>query len=1233
MSKIKLLLFVLITLLISKGYSQDTVKVGNPHALPSKKSELMPFNGRYDFSWSSVIYTQDQLQGLEGNIDQISFYIANAANSEMKNQRIYAKLTNETIANNTNYPNVSDYTLVYSGDITYSGSGWKNIDFTAKLEYVSGKNIEFLFENRDGNAKDNSLTGNQSINNIPKFSYQESMVIKGRRDYKDKIFPGDCFMCDRVNREPIIRIRFTPCRIPGVSISAQPTEVCSGESSLLTVTIAGNTNSTGYNIDWQMSTDNGATWISNNILGGALPFNQYQTPSIINNTLSNVIYWYRARVYKNCISPQGFETINEKFTSPLAITVYPQVNVTINSNINSPICLPVTGLVFSSAITGGVVFSYKWVNLDNATTVSTAGSSFSPNAPGTYKLEVVATNGCKGASNTIAVYATPAISISSNQNPVCLGSLGLLLSGGLNSSHYPVQWQLDGVDISPLGNTEDYEPKSVGTYHIFITSTEGCVGSSNVIIVNPSPEVTISSPSTSMCFGSNLLLSSSVNQTSASTYSFQWIKDGTPINITTNSYLATQSGNYHVLVTNSELCSSTSNAITINMNSPIAVNISSNQTPACLTPGLRLSSSITTGVTYQWFLGTSAISGATSMSFDPATVGDYYLSISENGCSSNSNTLTVLAIPVVNISSPVTDACVGNSIVLTANASSGSGSISSYQWHHNTTNVGTNSLNYSALIAGAYNVEVTNSNGCSSSSNIININIITPNSVNIMSNQTPVCLTSGLTLSSSITTGVTYQWNLGNSSISGATNVSFDPITTGDYYLSISENGCSSNSNTLTVLAIPVANITSPVTDACAGNSIVLTANATAGSGSISSYQWHQNTTNVGTNSLNYSALLTGAYNVEVTNSNGCSVTSNVITINITSPGVVNIISNQTPACLKSDLTLSSSVTTGVTYQWYLGTSAISGATNVSFDPVTAGDYYLSIGASGCSSNSNTLTIYASPIVSISTPLSNICSGSTALLTANVSAGSGVIASYQWHQNTLNVGSNVSTYPATISGAYSVIVTNNYGCSATSNIQNIVVSGPIANAGNNQVLATGGSITLHGSFTGGLSSVNINWTPTNLFASPSDATNLTPVLNLATPTTFQLTVSDESGCSASDYVSILFLDALDTYGVVRKQQDGGYYQVSNDKVYFKFEEEYKGVPLSYTIYNYNKASNAANTPIQKISNCSSLNISTHVGDNRYYIDLTGCGPYTPNNYYLLEVVNSKNEKFYLKFKV
>jgi hypothetical protein len=91
------------------------------------------------------------------------------------------------------------------------------------------------------------------------------------------------------------------------------------------------------------------------------------------------------------------------------------------------------------------------------------------------------------------------------------------------------------------------------------------------------------------------------------------------------------------------------------------------------------------------------------------------------------------------------------------------------------------------------------------------------------------------------------------------------------------------------------------------------------------------------------------------------------------------------------------------------------------------------------------------------------------------------------------------------------------------------------------------------------------------------------------------------------------------YAVPHKRMDGGYYTACSGNLYFTLDGDYSQGPLKYTVYN------SARSAVSGLSINSSVLAN---GDNRYVLNVNSLSL----GYYVLEVVNQKNEKLMLRFK-
>ena len=440
--------------------------------------------------------------------------------------------------------------------------------------------------------------------------------------------------------------------------------------------------------------------------------------------------------------------------------------------------------------------------------------------------------------------------------------------------------------------------------------------------------------------------------------------------------------------------------------------------------------------------------GTLSTIFIPANivVGTYngVMTISNaNGCSSTQNiTLVINAVPSALISG-TSLFCDGANTVLSSNATAGSGTISSYQWQIGGVNVasGGTSATYTATAAGSYTVTVTNSNGCSftSSAYVVTVNALPTSTV---SGNTSFCAGGNTVLSSNATAGSgtisSYQWQVGGVNVaSGGTSATYTATVAGSYTVTVTNsNGCSFTSSVyvVTVNALPTSTV-SGNTSFCAGGNTVLSSNATAGSGTISSYQWQVGGVNVasGGTSATYTATVAGSYTVTVTNSNGCSFTSSVyvVTVNAlpTSPTITP--GGPTTFCSGGSVTLTASA--GSTYLWS------NGATNQAITAITSGSYTVKVtdsnGCQSASSSASTVTVNTIPSAPTASSQS-LCSGTVAILSATGT-------SIQWYATNVSTPALPTSTVLSTTTYYASQTVN--GCESTRTPVSVTISSSAAN--------------------------------------------------------------------------------------------------------------------------------------------------------------------------------------------
>jgi hypothetical protein len=592
-----------------------------------------------------------------------------------------------------------------------------------------------------------------------------------------------------------------------------------------------------------------------------------------------------------------------------------------------------------------------------------------------------------------------------------------------------------------------------------------------------------------------------VTATGTGTLAYQWYKNGTAVSgatsasYTTPAAASTDSGAiYTVTVTNASGSVTSTPATltvaaggtTVNPNAPVITTPPGSQT---VTVGQTATFSVTaTGtapLTYQWYEGGVAISGATSSTYTtPSTViGDtgsvFTVTVTnpEGTVTSPPATLTVTAAPTAPAitTQPVSQTVTtGQSATFNVTAT-GTGPLT-YQWYKGGTAIsGATSSTYTtpATASGdsgsVFTVTITNPVGSVTSTPAT----LTVNSAPLIttppaSQTVPVGQTATFSVVASGTGPLTYQWYKGGAAIAGATSTTYTTPATviGDsgslftVTVTNSAGSVTSPSATLTVTGAPV--ITTPPASQTVSVGQTGTFSVVATGAGPLTYQWYKGGVAIGgATSTTYTTPATvigdsgSLFTVTVTNAAG-TVTSAPATLTVTTaPTITTPPASQT---VTAGQTASFSVVAAgigpLTYQWYKGGAAIAGATSTTYaTPATViGDsgslFTVTVTNAGGSVTSApaTLTVDTAPTITSQPVSQTVTAGQTAAFSVTA-AGTGPLT-YQWYKNGTAIGGATSTTyttPATVSGdsgsLFTVTVTNAVG-TATSTPATLTVNSP-----------------------------------------------------------------------------------------------------------------------------------------------------------------------------------------------
>ena len=457
---------------------------------------------------------------------------------------------------------------------------------------------------------------------------------------------------------------------------------------------------------------------------------------------------------------------------------------------------------------------------------------------------------------------------------------------------------------------------------------------------------------------------------------------------------------------------------------PVA-NFTASTTVACSGNAITMTDNSTNTPT-SWNWTTTGGSPASSTSQNPSvtynTAGTYTVTLiatnSSGASSPMSTTITVNA-------NPSTPTIMISGSTLTSSSTTGN------QWFLNSTAIGgATSQTYTATSNGSYTVVVTNSSGCTSTSAATTYSSGNAPVANFTASTLTTCAGQGVSLTDN-STNIPISWNWtttgGSPASSSSQNPSINYSTAGTYTVTLVSTNSSGTSAPVSQIVTVNPNPSVPT---------IMLSGSTLTSSSTTGNQWYLNgAVIVGATSQTFTATSSGSYTIVVTNSSGCTSTSAATAINNGNPPVASFTASSSNCAGQAIPVTDNSTNTPTSWNWTLtgGTPATSTLQSPSITYNTAGTYTVTLvssNSSGVSSPvSQTITINPSPAVpTISLVGSTFTSSAT---TDN-----------QWYWNNILItGATNQTYPINANGAYTVTVSNSFGCSSTSTATNFNVTG------------------------------------------------------------------------------------------------------------------------------------------------------------------------------------------------
>ena len=751
----------------------------------------------------------------------------------------------------------------------------------------------------------------------------------------------------------------------------------------------------------------------------------------------------------------------------------------------------------STTITAQGATSYEWSSGDLTRSITTSYA-------GTYTVTGTDVYGCSSTAEVTLTSSQVTASITGNRFFCENGNTTLTVSG---NEPYTYQWY-DG------STTDSALITAPGQYAVTVTNALGCTSTIQATVTQYALPTASITGFLSICQGQSTILRANGG------VSYQW-EDGSTqaiLNVTTQ-------GTYSVTVTGNNGCSAAASA-TVIVNPTPNLTILANEV-LCQGQTTSIYAISGAGNTYNWSTGqntsfitvspsastmytvlvtdangctntasttisvsqpptvfingenslcqgqTATLSatggasylwstGSTSPNISVSTTGNYSVTATDvNGCQGNATmAVQVNPLPNANITGN-TSICQGSTTTLEAPGGY------SYQWSNNST-----AQSITVNSSGSYTVTVTSPAGCTKTSSVM-VSVHAKPVLNF-GVQHSICQGQSYTYTLPQSDDINYTWS------NGATGNELTVNTAGTYSVTATNQyGCSTSAtDQLTVLNTPNASIEGSLT-ICQGQTTNLRA-----SGGVN-YLWDDASTQ------SYLAVTTsGTYTVTVTGNNGCSSTASATVIVNPTP-VLNLLTNET-LCIGNSVTIYAVSTAGNTYNWSTGqTTSI-----ITVSPTVNTMYTVLVSdPNGCTATASTnIHVAQLPTVQISGPHAT-CQGDTLLMTAHGGH------TYLW-----NNGATTNTNAVTASGTYSVTATDMNGCqgTATHDVQISVM--PTAHITGNLNICQGQSTTL--SAPAGYSYL---WSDNSM----------TQSITVNAPGTYKVTVSNATGCTAEDSVTVV----------------------------------------------------------------------------------------------------------------
>lgn len=707
-------------------------------------------------------------------------------------------------------------------------------------------------------------------------------------------------------------------------------------------------------------------------------------------------------------TPVHVEDENGCFTDS-SVTITAPDEIIVNETINDASCGFCNGSISLAVSEGTPPYYYTWggVGIDDG------AGNFSDLCAGTYYVTVEDDNGCtKELSFSISDVGGPIIATNVVVNPLCTGAcdgeIQISVTGGVTP--YTFVWSNgdDGLIADSL---------CAGFTSVTVAGDDGCMSTEDYNLVAPNALVLSFSSSDLSCFDSADGLDTVFVAGGTNPYTYTWS------NGASNSFTSgLDAGEICVTVTDVNGCSANA-CDTLYEPTELTSSITAQTDATCFGDSdgnATVSISGGTGnFNYVWSnFATTNNSPLTTNTAYGLSATNYFVEITDkNGCQDTAYVTIGEASEIV-ISGTITNAnCGSNDGSISISISGGSA-----PYTPNWNPVITGGPVYSGLLAGSYNITVTDDNGCTNDTTFVVGNIGGPSiTVDTVIHESCFGLCDGQ-IEFTVTDGIqpySYAWTPVSTDTTSSQN-----LCSGNYVVTVTgQNGCftteSFTINPADEIVITASSILPTCNGDCNGE---ISINI---SGGVSPYSILWGTGNPQDTTATLSNLCAGNYDVTVTDANGCQ---KIYSVGLTEPDLItfDILMQFDASCYNScdgfaQIGNIAGGTSPYTITWGSGDvgnfafSLCPGVTTIHIED-----------ANGCFVDS-TITIGAPDEIMLA---SNITDASCSVCNGNIEViPSGGVSPYYFTWSPLGgVDDGLGNYSDLCSGLYYVTVEDDYGC-------------------------------------------------------------------------------------------------------------------------------------------------------------------------------------------------------------